>query len=137
VLQLLLSGEIDLPRITDLPPPEVFLDPACGNIYRKFLALYGGDERVPDARLVLDAVAENRDTLDRAARILLETPSCSGAGGELEYSLHRLTRRWQRDRLRKLALDIRDAQRRGDLARLQALIQEKNSLTRALHELEA
>ena len=82
-------------------------------------------------------LGESPEMLDRAAKILLETSSCSEAVDELEYSLRELTRRWQRDRLRRLALDIGEAQRTGDLVRLDTLIQEKNSLTRALHELEA
>ena len=137
VLQLLLSGEAPLPPVEDLPQPEVFLDPVCGNIFRRFLAIYAEVGGVPDVRVVLDALAESRESLDRAARILLETPSCSETAGELEYCLRQLTTRWQRERQRKLALLIRDAQRRGDLVRLDALIQENNSLTRALHELEA
>jgi DNA primase len=137
VLQLLLSGEVPIPSVEELPPPEVFLDPVCGNIFRKVLAFHAEVGGVPDARVLLDAIAESPDMLDRAARILLETPSCSEAAGELQESLRRLTRRWQRDRLRKLALDIGEAQRKGDLVRLDSLIQEKNSLTRALHELEA
>jgi DNA primase len=137
VLQLLLSGEVPIPPASRLPAPEVFLDPTCGNIFRKFLAIHAEVGGIPDARVLLDALVESPDALDRAARILLETPSCSEAVGELEYSLRELTRRWQRDRLRRLALDIGEAQRRGDLVRLDILIQEKNSLTRALHELEA
>jgi hypothetical protein len=115
----------------------VFLDPICGNIFRKYLAIRTEIGGVPEARVVLDALADSREMLDRAAKILLETSSCSEATGELAYSLRELTRRWQRDRLRRLALDIGEAQRRGDLVRLEILIQEKNSLTRALHELEA
>ena len=137
VLQLLLGGEVPAPPLSELPSPEVFLDPVCGNIFRKYLAIHSEIGGVPQGRVVLDALAESREMLDRAAKILLETPSCSEATGELAYSLRELTRRWQRDRLRKLALDIGEAQRRGDLVRLDTLIQEKNSLTRALHELEA
>ncbi|HVR28287.1 MAG TPA: DNA primase [Thermoanaerobaculia bacterium] len=137
VLQLLLSGEVAPPPIRELPGTEIFLDPVCGNIFGKFLALYTEVGGVPDVRIVLDALAESRESLDRAARILLETPSCSETAGELEYSLRQLTTRWQRERQRKLALEIREAQRRGDLVRLDALIQENNALTRALHELEA
>jgi DNA primase len=137
VLQLLLTGIVPVPKAAELPPAEVFLDPVCGNIFRKFLAIHAGLGEPPDVRVLIDALAENGETLDRAARILLETASCSEAAGELEYSLRRLTRRWQRDRLRRLALDIREAQRRGDSVRLEALIDEKNSLTRALHELGA
>jgi DNA primase len=136
VLQLLLSGEVAVPPLAQLPAPEVFLDPACGNIFRRFLALHTEVGRAPEARIVLDALAESGDLLDRAARILLETSSCSEAAAELEYSLRQLTTRWQRERQRKLRVEISDAQRRGDLARLEALIQENNSLTRALHELE-
>jgi DNA primase len=137
VLQLLMSGDLPIPPLADLPPPEVFRDPLCGNIFEKFLASYAEVGGVPDARVVLDALAGSPQALDRAARILLETSSCSETAGELEYSLRQLTTRWQRERQRKLRLEIRDAQRRGDLARLEALIQENNSLTRALHELEA
>jgi DNA primase len=137
VLQLLLSGEVPIPAASELPTPDVFLDPVCGNIFRKFLAVHAGVGGVPDARAVLEMLGETPELLDRAAKILLETSSCSGAVDELGYSLRELTRRWQRDRLRRLALDIGEAQRRGDLVRLDILIQEKNSLTRALHELEA
>jgi DNA primase len=137
VLQLLLSGEVSIPSVEELPPPEVFLDPVCGNIFRKVLAFHAEVGGVPDARVLLDALAESPDMLDRAARILLETPSCSEAAGELERSLRELTRRWQRDRLRKLALAMSDAQRRADFVRLDELLQEIQSVTRALHELEA
>ncbi len=137
VLQLLLSGEVPVPAASALPIPEVFLDPVCGNIFKKFLAIHAEVGGVSDVRAVLDMLGESPEMLDRAAKILLETSSCSGAVDELEYSLRELTKRWQRDRLRRLALDIGEAQRRGDLVRLDTLIQEKNSLTRALHELEA
>jgi DNA primase len=137
VLQLLLTGEGPLPPKSELPSPEVFLDPACGNIFRKLLAFYTEVGGVPDVRVVLDALAESGDLLDRAAKILLETSSCSEVAGELEYSLRQLTTRWQRERQRKLRVEISDAQRRGDFLRLEALIQENNLLTRALHELEA
>jgi DNA primase len=137
VLQLLLSGEVPIPAAPQLPPPEVFLDPVCGNIFRKFLAIHAEVGGIPDVRVVLDMLGESPEMLDRAAKILVETSSCSEAVDELGYSLRELTRRWQRDRLRRLALDIGEAQRRGDLVRLDILIQEKNSLTRALHELEA
>jgi DNA primase len=137
VLQLLLSGEVPIPGASELPAPEVFLDPVCGNIFKKFLAIHAEVGGVPEARIVLEGLGESPEMLDRAAKILVETSSCSEAVEELGYSLRELTRRWQRDRLRKLALDIGEAQRRGDLVRLDILIQEKNSLTRALHELEA
>ena len=137
VLQLLLSGEVPIPAAPQLPAPEVFLDPVCGNIFRKFLAIHAEVGGIPDARVVLDMLGESPEMLDRAAKILVETSSCSEAVDELGYSLRELTKRWQRDRLRRLALDIGEAQRRGDLVRLDILIQEKNSLTRALHELEA
>ena len=130
-------GRSRFPAAPQLPIPEVFLDPVCGNIFRKFLAIHAEVGGIPDARVVLDMLGESPEMLDRAAKILLETSSCSEAVDELEYSLRELTRRWQRDRLRRLALDIGEAQRRGDLVRLDTLIQEKNSLTRALHELEA
>lgn len=137
VLQLLLDGEVAAPLEAELPSPEVFLDPVCGNIFRKYLAIHTEVGRVPEARLVLDALVESPELLDRAAKILLETSSCSEGAGELRDYLRLLTTRWQRERQRKLARDIHDAQRRGDFVRLEALIQEKNSLTRALHELEA
>jgi hypothetical protein len=132
-----LSGDLPIPTSAQLPPPDVFLDPACGNIFRTFLAIHAEVGGIPDVRVLLDALVQSPDTLDRAARILLETPSCSEAAGELEFSLRTLTTRWQKRRQQTLRVEMRDAQLQGDFVRLETLRLELDSLTRALHELEA
>ena len=134
-LQLLLRGEVVVPALEELPPPEIFLSTACGNIYRQFLAMYVAGESPPAGRNVLAALPAEGEALDLMARILLETASYSGRPEELEEFLRQLNRRWQQSRLKKLALDIREAQRRGESAQLDVLIEEKSALTRSLHEI--
>jgi DNA primase len=135
-LQLLLSGELELPAVEALPPQEVFLDAICGNIYGKFLGFYAEGGVPPQSGAILGQLTEQGEILDRVARILLEGPSCSGKFGELEESLRRLMRRWQQNRLKALAREINEAQRSGDGPRLEALIEEKSTLSRTLHEVD-
>ncbi|MEE2778336.1 MAG: DNA primase [Acidobacteriota bacterium] len=135
-LQLLMSGEIALPAAADLPPVDVFLDGICGNIYGHFLDLYREGTAPPEAGAVLSALSGQGEELDRIARILLEGESCSEKLGELEEALRRLNRRWQQNRLRRLALEINEAQRQGDADRLETLVEEKTSISRVLHEVE-
>jgi DNA primase len=121
-----------LPPIADLPPPEVFFDPECRNIYRGFCTLYaeGGADAV-DSRSVLARVASEPATIDRMAQILLEKPF-DPAKFSLSESLDKLIRRWRQTRLRELQSEIVEAQRKGDQARLSSLVEERTSLSQSL-----
>jgi len=132
-LQLLLAGDEELPPPEDLPAPEVFLIPACRNIYRAFCDLYrdGGGER-PAAKAVVASVPLDSEEVDQMARLLLENSIAEEANG-LGVALGQLTRRWVQQRLRELSGEISGAQRAGDDERLQALLEEKTALSRALH----
>jgi DNA primase len=142
VLQLLLqagpgeAGDEDpLPAPRELPPPEAFLDPACRNIYRAFHALYSSRAEAPGARAVLAALAVEGGKgqgVDLLARLLLEGPF-GAKRGELLEALGQLRRRLQQQRLRELASEIGEAQRRGDAVRLERLIEEKTELSHSLH----
>jgi DNA primase len=122
-----------LPPPEEMPPAEVFLDPECRNIYRSFCTLYaeGGGKAVM-ARAVLANVASQQATVDRMAQILLEEPFDPGKSG-LSESLDKLVRRWRQQRLRELLSEIAEAQRKGDLARLARLLDEKTSMSQSLH----
>ncbi|HEX5761058.1 MAG TPA: DNA primase [Thermoanaerobaculia bacterium] len=135
VLRRLLSGGPDepLPPPGEMPPAEVFFDADCRNIYRAFRALYGeGEGSPPGARAVLAALGSEGRAIDRMAQVLLEGEFNPGQPG-LGESLDKLERRWRRQRLRELATEIGEAQRLGDGARLENLLREKTSLSRAHH----
>lgn len=136
VLQLLLSGEARPPAPDGLPPGDAFLDPTCGNIYRRFLAMYMEGGSAPDSRELMAALSSGGESLDQVARILLQTSTCSGEPGELEDCLRVLTRRWLKRRLGVLAKEIQEAQRKGeDDARLEALIEQRRQLNSTFYQL--
>jgi len=132
-LQLLLVGDEELPPFDDLPAPEVFLIPACRNIYRAFCDLYrsGGGNR-PAAKEVVASVPLDSEEVDQMARLLLEGSIAEEAKG-LGMALGQLKRRWSQQRLRVLSGEISEAQRGGDEDRLRALLEDKTALSRALH----
>lgn len=135
VLERLLQGDErpQIPPFSELPPPEVFLDLECRNIYRAFYDLYArGKGPPPDSRSVQAALGSEGGTVDRMARILLEGNFVSGRIGLLE-SLDKLTRRWWQQRLQELQGEINEAQRKGDHALLGRLVDEKTRLSRSLH----
>jgi DNA primase len=124
--------EKSLPPAAEMPPAEVFLDPACRNIFRTFCTLYARDGvSPPDARAVLAEVGAEDAVVDRMAQILLEEPVDPAKSGLLE-SLDKLVRRWRQQRLRELQSAVTEAQRRGDQARLASLVEEKTQLSRSL-----
>lgn len=132
-LQLLLAGDEELPPVEELPPPDVFLIPACRNIYRAFCDLYrdGGGSR-PAAKEVVASVPLDSAEVDQMARLLLEGSIADEAKG-LGVALGQLSRRWLQQRLRALSGEISEAQRAGDDERLRVLLEEKTALSRALH----
>lgn len=133
VLQLLLSEEVEVPPPGDLPPPEAFLIPVCRNIYRSFYDLYRGEAKErPTAQQVLAGVPHEGQEVDHMARLLLEG-SFVLRSEELVSSLRQVSRRWQQQRLRGLASKIVEAQRAGDEAQMERLVQEKTALSQALH----
>ena len=121
-----------LPPVEALPPPEVFFDLECRNIYRGFCTLYAeGGVAAVDSRAVLAKVASEQATIDRMAQILLERPF-DPAKFSLSESLDKLIRRWRQTRLRELQSEIVEAQRKGDQARLSSLVEERTSLSQSL-----
>jgi DNA primase len=127
------EGQTPLPAAGELPPPEVFFDPACRNIYRAFCTLYSRGRGVPpDARAVQAELGPEGDAIDRIARVVLEGNFVSGRIG-LPESLDKLTDRWRRQRLQELQREIIEADRRGDRALLERLMEEKLRLSRYLH----
>jgi len=132
LLQLLLGDASAVPPLEDLPPPEAFLDPACGNIFAVFLDLYRQSAVPPEARSVRDALGEENETVDQLARILLED-SVASRENELPEAISKIRRRWQQQRLRELAAEMERAQREGDDARLERILKEKTVLSAKLH----
>jgi DNA primase len=137
VLQLLLAEDQEAPSADELPPAEVFMIPVCRNIYRVFSDLYINRAGIkPTAQEVLAGVPFDGDEVDQVARLLLEG-SLDLRIGDLEPALEKLRRRWLQQRLRELASQISDAQRSGDEALLQRLVQEKTGLSQDLHRSRA
>lgn len=136
LLTLLLDPAAAPPPFAALPGPEVFLDAACRNIFAAYRALYEREGRAPELREVMGALAAGGADVDRLARLLLERGDGPEVGGRLQESLDNLRRRWQKQRLRELATDIREAERQGDPARLGSLLAEKSRLSRDLHSLQ-
>lgn len=135
ILDLLLVRDehSQIPAFSELPSPEVFLDTECRNIYQAFCALYArGDGAPPDARAVQAALGVQGASVDRMARILLERSFASGRIGLLE-SLDKLVDRWRRQRNKELQDEIDEAQRKGDHALRDRLVEEKTRLSRSLH----
>jgi DNA primase len=133
VLQLLLSGDAELPSPEDLPSPDAFLIPACRNIYGAFCVLYR--DRAPgrpSVQEVLGRVPHEGTEVDQVARLLLEGSSALRKE-DLDKALERMSRRWLQQRLRGLSSKISAAQRSGDEALMERLVREKTALSRALH----
>jgi DNA primase len=134
VLEHLLHPEdpSQLPPPGELPPPGVFLDTECRNIYEAFCALYAGAPAPPDFQMVKSRLGEAEGTVARLAKIMLEREVASGRIGLLE-SLDNLADRWRRRRTKELHVEINEAQRKGDHALLDRLVDEKTRLSRSLH----
>ena len=133
VLQLLLSGDADLPPPEDLPPVEAFLSPPCRNIYRAFCDLYKDRaSELPTVQEVLSRVPHEGAEVDQVARLLLEGSSAQRPE-DLNQALQRMNRRWQQQRLKGMSSEISAAQRSGDEALLERLVREKTALSWALH----
>jgi DNA primase len=134
VLDQLLQPEepARIPALGDLPPPEVFLDAECRNIYRAFCALYAETGSPPDFLTVKSRLGEAEGTVARLAKIMLEREVASGRIGLLE-SLDKLADRWRRQRIKELHGEINEAQRKGDHALRDRLVDEKTRLSRSLH----
>jgi DNA primase len=134
VLDLLHQEEVrsQIPPVEELPPPGVFLDIECRNIYEAFCALYAGASSPPDFQTLKSRLGEHERTVARLAKIMLEREVASGRIGLLE-SLDKLTDRWRRQRIKELHGEINEAQRKGDHALRDRLVDEKTRLSRSLH----
>ena len=131
-LSLLLSEGAEVLRPGLLPPPDVFLDPECRNIYEAFRDLYEDGESAPPAGSDVVAKLSNAGgAIDRAARLLLQD-SDSG-GGDLPETFEKLLRRWFKQRQAELMRQIRLAQQQGNDELLARLLEEKKTLSRSLH----
>ena len=134
VLQLLLAEDQETPPVEKLPLPEVFMIPVCRNIYRVFCDLYRQRANTkPTAQEVLAGVPFDGEEVDQVARLLLEG-SFDLRVEDLGSALKKLRRRWLQQRLRELSSQISEAQRTGDEALLQRLVQEKTGLSQDLHK---
>jgi DNA primase len=134
VLDVLLQAEdaAAIPPRDQLPPAEVFFDTECRNIYEAFCALYTEAGSPPDAQKVRSRLGDAEGIVVRLAKIMVEGSFASGRNG-LQESLDTLTDRWFRRRRQEVQREISDAQRRGDEALLNRLLEERDRLNRSLH----
>jgi hypothetical protein len=144
-LQPALEAEAgDLPPPAELPIEDVFWDPDCRNLYATLSGLLReqGEGDLPTVERLHRALEPTGNGVDLLAKLLLErgdapreSPTGPRALGEtLRQSLDQLYRRWCDRRLRELSRDIHEAQRTGDGARLESLVEEKSVLSRTLHQ---
>jgi DNA primase len=129
-LHLLLVGET-VPELDELPPAGAFFDPEYRVIYEAWLGLLADGER-PSPRELIETVGEHSATVARLVQGELQSPVVPGSG-ELTAALAKLRRRWQRQRARELSAEIAEAERQGQTEKIDSLLQEKASLSRALH----
>ena len=134
VLEHLLREEeaAQVPALEALPPTEAFFDPECRNIFAVFCTLYAEAGAPPDFRIVRSRLGEDEGTVARLAKIVLEKEVTPGRIGLLE-SLDKLADRWRRQRIKELQGDINEAQRTGDHALRDRLVDEKTRLSHSLH----
>src|SRR3954452_427543 len=118
------------PLLDELPPPEVFLDPECRNIFDAFRTLYAGAGVPPDLAAVRSRLEGDDRAIARLAKIMVEREVVSGKIGLLE-SLDRLADRWRKQRRQEVQREIAEAQRRGDHALLGRLLDERDRLNRS------
>jgi len=133
LVRLLEPGE-EAPPLERLPPAEVFFDPVSRNIYRVLRDLYEEDGGLPAARSVVEALGSDDAAVSRVARYQNAheyPPGCRRLG--LWECVDRLSRRWRKERNRALAQEIREAERRKDWERRDALLEEKQKLSQSLH----
>jgi DNA primase len=121
-----------IPALNALPPLEVFFDSGYRNIYEAFRALYAEASAPPDFHQVRSRMGDDEGAIARLAKIVLEREVTSGRIGLLE-SLDRLADRWRRQRIKELHGEINEAQRKGDHALRDRLVDEKTRLSRSLH----
>jgi hypothetical protein len=83
---------------------------------------------------VVEALGGDAEAISRVARYQNAheyPPGCRRLG--LWECIDHLSRRWRKERLRDLTRQIHEAQRRQDGERLDALLEEKQQLSRSLH----
>ncbi|HEV2846683.1 MAG TPA: DNA primase [Thermoanaerobaculia bacterium] len=124
------AGQI--PALDDLPPSEVIFDSGYRNIYEAFRALYAEASVPPDFQKMRSRLGDDEGAIARLAKIMLEREVASGRIGLLE-SLDKLADRWRQQRIKELHGEINEAQRKGDHALLNRLVDEKTRLSRSLH----
>lgn len=130
LLQSAEEGTAQIPPLDELPPPEVFLDPECRNIFEAFRTLYAEAGVPPDPQAVRSRLEGDDRAIARLAKIMVEREVASGKIGLLE-SLDRLADRWRKQRRQEVQREIAEAQRRGDHALLGRLLDERDRLNRS------
>jgi hypothetical protein len=82
--------------------------------------------------MVRSRLGEDEGTVARLAKIVLEREIAPGRFGLLE-ALEKLADRWRRQRIKELQGEISEAQRKGDHALRDRLVDEKTRLSHSLH----
>jgi DNA primase len=153
------AGE-EPPILAQLPPPEVFWDDSCRNLYASVCVLWqenGSAPSVADLRARLEGemgivatvaedgagpvVGQTPTSVDLLARFVIEgldapteQPGRPISSTErLRKSLQELQNRWREKQNKELARRISEAQRVGDSDLLQSLLEQKRVLSRAMH----
>ena len=131
-IQSLLAEDAMVPPLQELPPPEVFFDVDCRNIFSAFCALYAsGDRQPPAASEVIATLDWEAGSVDKAARLLVQV--ADSGEGTLAETLDALRLRWTKQRQVELMRQIRQAQLQNDQTRLATLLEEKKNLSQSLH----
>jgi len=130
VLSMLLLGT-SLPEGDEPPEPAVFFDKEYRAIYEAWLA--GAEAgKPPSPKELIEALGGSSATVARLVQDELQSPATPG-GGDVSAALVKLRRRWQRQRARELTAEIAEAEQQGETSKVESLLQEKATLSRALH----
>ncbi len=135
VLQELFQQEdtARIPPLEYLPPPEVFFDTECRNIYEAFCALYAEAGTPPEAQRVTSRLADGAGIVARFAKIMVEGNFVSGRTG-----LSRIPRQVGGSLAATTAPGAAEGDRggrahRGSRAPRPALAKRRDRLSRSLH----
>ncbi len=130
VLRLLVVVGTEI-ATAELPDPAFFFDPEFRKVYETWREL-GESRSLPTPKQLQEALGGQSAAVARLVQDDVESSTAQG-GDELQAALAKLRRRWQRQRARELTAKIAEAERQGDTETVSALLQEKASLSRALH----
>jgi DNA primase len=132
ILESLLRAPASAPALERLPEAEIFPDRVCRETYRAYLDLYRRGSVPPAADEVRRQLEPGGAEVALLARLDAAEAPPTLTFGPLEL-LRRLDRWWVDKESRRINAAIREAERQGDISRLQRLFSWKSEVSQLLH----